>query len=999
MRKIISLFLSLCIALNLCLINVFAQENHYQKSWDLFEGLGILPFMENEKNSEITRAEFASVISSVLGLNQEGLSSSQYENSTPSFGNPNDETSFKDSSNDYIDHTQIFNDVNSEHVLCNDINAVTKLGIMSGFGDGSFRPDDVLKYEEAVKTFVLLCGYNTVALVKGGWLEGYLDTAREIEILLSNKSVGQTLTKEELVEMFSKVLEVGVNDLYSSFGTVIYFNPENGQSFLNQYMNIGVVEGQVTEVENTTLTSPIPTDKTIKIAEKTLYNDNNLRTNQYLGRYVEAYYDLDDLTLLYINYSKRDRTIVIPAEDIIGFEDGVILYEYGKSVRRYSVGAKPVIYNGTAKTSYDETIFDFQFGDITITDNGVNDVVIVRDFSDMIIGGIFNDPKKIYSENGEVVLEFNDDKLYFIYDETKKEIDFSELMEGDIISYIASENYVEIYKSSQKTSGNLERVDTSDYEIIVDGNRYTVDRNALTANLGKHIGEQVTIYINIFGGVFEIITSGVYDNIAILLSSGSEHDDYYNGWVKLFMKNGKIKVYPLSEKIRYYPQTQVEANRINGNTISSVLGEYTGLVNFKLNSKGEIKELMIPLKDKNLKRDGDGRLWEKSVVTQKGSNNLYDTNSTSIGRQVYFDASSRIFSVPVDGEIDDYKALSTNDFTNIGKMAFSGVKAYYAELSDTIAVATVINDFSRPNYTPDAYLSVVTSIEEELNEYDEIRKTITVTNSNNVTAELFSDSNHVDRAGNSCTAFDIAITDFASGEREIDVGDIIGYKCVPGSTKEVSEVVLFFDADMQNVPGGKKGYLAMATPGSDLYYIKKSSLNIVDEWNRNSSGYLNTSQILSGYSSLNSIGTQNPIRFEDGANEVFKTNTHRDYGGGRRYMLGYVSQKTDAFFHLTTQDLSIPGAVWVKDGIPATQKPCPHANPDDYTGIYYQEWQRYVTYSGSILNVDYYNRGIEVRPGTPADIYSYENSKNDASRVLSDTLYNRHIIINDYRSY
>ena len=76
-----------------------------------------------------------------------------------------------------------YTDVPSTEWYAGDVNLATQMGIISGDGNGLFRPNDQVKYEEAVKMVVAALGYNQEYVMRrGGWPTGYLVIATEAEI-------------------------------------------------------------------------------------------------------------------------------------------------------------------------------------------------------------------------------------------------------------------------------------------------------------------------------------------------------------------------------------------------------------------------------------------------------------------------------------------------------------------------------------------------------------------------------------------------------------------------------------------------------------------------------------------------------------------------------------------------------------------------------------------------------------------------------------------------
>ncbi len=79
----------------------------------------------------------------------------------------------------------IFNDVSPEHWALGYINAAAQRGIIGGDENGNFHPDDNVKYEEAVKMTVCAAGYGAeIAPDASDWAKPYLEAAEKHGITL-----------------------------------------------------------------------------------------------------------------------------------------------------------------------------------------------------------------------------------------------------------------------------------------------------------------------------------------------------------------------------------------------------------------------------------------------------------------------------------------------------------------------------------------------------------------------------------------------------------------------------------------------------------------------------------------------------------------------------------------------------------------------------------------------------------------------------------------------
>jgi len=104
-------------------------------------------------DDNITRAEFSKII----------ISATQNESKTPG------STKFSDITDTYWAKDFIY--------------IAKTLGIVDGTSSDTFSPEDNITYAQAIKMTVAALGYDTEASQMGGWPEGYLKVAKNLNIL------------------------------------------------------------------------------------------------------------------------------------------------------------------------------------------------------------------------------------------------------------------------------------------------------------------------------------------------------------------------------------------------------------------------------------------------------------------------------------------------------------------------------------------------------------------------------------------------------------------------------------------------------------------------------------------------------------------------------------------------------------------------------------------------------------------------------------------------
>ena len=79
--------------------------------------------------------------------------------------------------------TTKFSDVAADHWATGYINVAAEYGYIMGDPDGSFRPDDTVSYAEAITMALRVLGYKTVVEAKGTWPTNYIAKAEELSLL------------------------------------------------------------------------------------------------------------------------------------------------------------------------------------------------------------------------------------------------------------------------------------------------------------------------------------------------------------------------------------------------------------------------------------------------------------------------------------------------------------------------------------------------------------------------------------------------------------------------------------------------------------------------------------------------------------------------------------------------------------------------------------------------------------------------------------------------
>ena len=119
----------------------------------------------------------------------------------------------------------LFSDLPAGHWASPYVATAMKEGILRGFDDGTFRPNDYVTGEQAVKMVVCALGLEENANMAGGYPEGYIKIAKQKSLVEGEITNEEFLRKDAAVLIFNALNYIEKTD-FSADGTI----PENNVS-------------------------------------------------------------------------------------------------------------------------------------------------------------------------------------------------------------------------------------------------------------------------------------------------------------------------------------------------------------------------------------------------------------------------------------------------------------------------------------------------------------------------------------------------------------------------------------------------------------------------------------------------------------------------------------------------------------------------------------------------------------------------------------------------
>lgn len=195
-KHFISAALALCLTLSLC---VGAQAAGSGAKQEALQALGILTAGDS-LTSPVTRAQFAQML----------VAASPYQDGAEGYG------------------SSLFKDLKGDHWASGYVRIAIEQGWMTGYVDGSFRPDQAISLEEGCAALLRALGYDPTAL-KGAYPAAQLSRASALGLLDGvSARQGGALTRQDCVDLFYNLLTAQTS-AGAVYGTTLGYTITNGQ--------------------------------------------------------------------------------------------------------------------------------------------------------------------------------------------------------------------------------------------------------------------------------------------------------------------------------------------------------------------------------------------------------------------------------------------------------------------------------------------------------------------------------------------------------------------------------------------------------------------------------------------------------------------------------------------------------------------------------------------------------------------------------------------------
>lgn len=502
---------------------------------------------------------------------------------------------------------------------------VSAYGIMNGM-DGSFFPNDILTFSQAVKVILVTLGYEEYAQVQGGYPYGYIAAAESVG-LLNGIDVGseEGITQDKFYKMLYNAADIPVLKIKRVGSEWREYSSKGNETFLELYHQIYCVCGKVQANDKTAVGQNKCLPKSYVQIGDSIYNAGSSDAGKYIGYEVEAYIKecYGENTVLWLRPHRRCKVVKIDSDDIEYFSrEKVVVSAAGGKKKSYLISAvADFFYNGQYLS---DAAQEFQLspksGCVEIIDNtgdGTYDCVNIRDYITFRVDRIDTENKIIFDKFYQNQIDFSNEENRIEVRRGDAVSDFYEIKVGDVLLIAAdavriSDNYRYIADSAhifdvviltEKMTAEVDRITNSGMrrELFVNGKRYTVSEELdRLREWGKVCAVSLgNCYDFVIGGDGQIVDAELcadseqYGYVCLERVAGVLEEKYE---IKFFdLSSRAMLIKPVAKKVTLDGKNAdfhavMTAFHTNGNGVTEG-GIVPQLFKYKANRNGEITDI------------------------------------------------------------------------------------------------------------------------------------------------------------------------------------------------------------------------------------------------------------------------------------------------------------------------------------------------------------------------------------------------------------------------
>lgn len=755
-------------------------DSAYERASEVLSGLGIIENGEENPQRKVTRGDFAGYLLDYMGVDYPASEAVEEVSSAVAA----DEWAWN---GDFVEKQSTpteFGDVTAEHGNWNKIKTAVEYGVMSGYADGNFRPDEPVTNGEMYRILVNSLGMGVFA--NGEYPDGYIGVAVSEGI---SKNVKNMISDDGVTYRDMVVA------MYNALFTQVYEISANGKTtrsesiFLNYAHKIYEGEGIV----KSNGISSLNTDENVsggyyKIGDEVYGCDKNYTS--YLGYRVTFYYKETKLDnqIVFMYPDARNKQLVVDAEDIIDYEKPNLIYYNGDKKEKEYLGAETyIVYNGKALLDYSTDDLKIKEGSIKFIDNdndGKYEVAVIDSIETVYVNAVDNIEQTVYATGSNAVAVSFKEADFAVYDKQGVLRDFEAINKNSVLTLrrtlsTQGRTYINVILSTDTVTGKITGMKLRDEKITVDGVEYEVSGMFDASSL--RTGTEYTFSLASDGKI-------AYAKIGSALEYGYLIDIYTDKsgeerFAKIFaVDENEVKDYTFGEKVTLNGKGMKTTSAVTSAAISQN-GETTAqLVRFASDNNGKITQILTLGADDELFAASTADYAGKTLRYRNNINCFVDESGSGMP-VVYSDSSTKLINIPKSNKYN-YDAYFTKSLYLDNTYTLDEV--YTSGKDNAVASVLIVksNDTDGKQIIGSSVINIVKSVSKSI-----------VDEQDAVCVEVMS--------GTGSKEYYITDTELFAAAEALKLGDMIRFTTQTKDKSIIANLEKIFDGEDRMIVSGK----------------------------------------------------------------------------------------------------------------------------------------------------------------------------------------------------
>ena len=532
-KKIISLFLTFLLLCSSVSVLAYSTES----AQILLKSMNIMSGDENGNmnlEDNVTRAEFAKI----------AVNSSKYKNSV-ALGAA----------------ISVFKDCTYQHWSAPYVKVAVTNGVLTGYPDGTFKPENTVLYEEAITVILKLLGYTNEDF-GNSWPYGQAGLAQNLSLNKNvSKGIGDTLTREDVLTLIYNMLTSKAKNSDKEYITQV------DGVFYEDAVIMATNREDTSVGGNSVLTSV----GTFKLNDSFDYSHVGLKGDLAVKSNGEV--------LAFMPYVQDSSKYVV----YTALENSVVAYKDGQ-LTELDVSDNTTVYSGTDKLSFSSARGQMNTGDVIyVVKDSKGSVEYLTLASDVMEGPY---TLSAYSDTWYTMFTDSMTDLTVMRDGIK--VNTTDLKTNDILYYSPDLNIVFAY--SRKITGIYEKAtpnkDTPE-KVVISGTEYSIESvaafNKLSSNGTLEFGDTVTLLFGKDGKIADVVSGKTVavdsTTVGYLVETGTKaftdenNDSYTAKYVKMILPDGTEAQYVASREYTNYINSVMKVSFKDGVASLSTVGK------------------------------------------------------------------------------------------------------------------------------------------------------------------------------------------------------------------------------------------------------------------------------------------------------------------------------------------------------------------------------------------------------------------------------------------